>query len=127
MHYLTNKIYNGDVFEFLDILPDDIFDLAIVDPPYNLKVDEWDIFSSEDEFLNFSFLWIEKIFSTEDKITDAEEIKKIRETKGKEAVDDFFNFCETSESLPKSLTGKAVSYAINQKNNLIVKSVIINC
>ena len=56
MHYLTNKIYNGDVFEFLDILPDDIFDLAIVDPPYNLKVDEWDIFSSEDEFLNFSFI-----------------------------------------------------------------------
>ncbi|MEE3711892.1 site-specific DNA-methyltransferase [Campylobacter sp. CLAX-7218-21] len=61
MHYLTNKIYNGDVFEFLDILPDDIFDLAIVDPPYNLRVDEWDIFSSEDEFLSFSFLWIEKM------------------------------------------------------------------
>ena len=40
MHSLTNKIYNGDVFEFLDILPDDIFDLAIVDPPYNLRVDE---------------------------------------------------------------------------------------
>lgn len=65
------------------------------------------------------FLWIEKIFSTEDKITDAEEIKKIRETKGKEAVNGFFNFCETAEALPKSLTGKAVSYAINQKNNLI--------
>ena len=65
------------------------------------------------------FLWIEKIFSTEDKITDAEEIKKIRETKGKEAVDGFFKFCETAEALPKSLTGKAVSYAINQKNNLI--------
>ena len=56
-----------------------------------------------------------KIFSTEDKITDAEEIKKIRETKGKEAVNGFFNFCETAEALPKSLTGKAVSYAINQK------------
>ena len=53
------------------------------------------------------------------KITDAEEIKKIRETKGKEAVTGFFNFCETAEALPKSLTGKAVSYAINQKNNLI--------
>ena len=61
MHSLINKIYNGDVFEFLDILPDDIFDLAIIDPPYNLKVDEWDIFSSEDEFLSFSFLWIEKM------------------------------------------------------------------
>ena len=47
------------------------------------------------------FLWIEKIFSTEDKITDAEEIKKIRETKGKEAVDGFFKFCETAEALRK--------------------------
>lgn len=61
------------------------------------------------------FLWIEKIFSTEDKITDAEEIKNIRETKGKETVNCFFNFCETAKALPKSLTGKAVSYAINQK------------
>ena len=48
-----------------------------------------------------------------------------RETKGKEAVNGFFNFCETAEALPKSLTGKAVSYAINQKNNLKIYDYLV--
>ena len=31
----------------------------------------------------------------------------------------FFEYCEGANTLPKSLTGKAVSYAIKQKENLI--------
>lgn len=65
------------------------------------------------------FLLIEKIFSTEHKITDEKAIKKIRSKTGKEAVEEFFAFCETTETLPKSLTGKAVSYTKNQKENLM--------
>jgi len=65
------------------------------------------------------FLLIEKIFSTEHKTTDEKKIKEIREKTGKEAVAEFFDFCETAETLPKSLTGKAISYAINQKDNLM--------
>ena len=65
------------------------------------------------------FLLIEKIFSTEHKITDEKEIREIRKKTGKEAVEEFFDFCETANALPKSLTGKAVSYAINQKENLM--------
>lgn len=62
---------------------------------------------------------IEKIFSTEHKTTDEKKIKEIREKTGKEAVAEFFDFCEMAETLPKSLTGKAISYAINQKENLM--------
>ena len=65
------------------------------------------------------FLLIEKIFSTEHKTTDEKKIKEIREKTGKEAVAEFFDFCETAETLPKSLTGKAISYAMNQKDNLM--------
>ena len=31
-----NKIFIGDVFDFLEKLPDSCIDLAIIDPPYNL-------------------------------------------------------------------------------------------
>lgn len=54
-----NKIYSLDVFEFLKIIPDASVDLAIIDPPYNLKVANWDSFKTEQDFLEFSFRWID--------------------------------------------------------------------
>ena len=57
----TNKIYICDIFKFLDMLPDKFADLAIIDPPYNLKVADWDKFKSEQAFLEFSFKWIDKM------------------------------------------------------------------
>ena len=62
---------------------------------------------------------IEKIFSLEHGISGTDKIKKIRNNQGKEAVKEFFKYCEATETLPKSLTGKAISYAINQKDNLM--------
>ena len=57
-----DKIYIKDVFLFLKYLPDNIIDLAIIDPPYNLKIAKWDIFkNNEEEFLNFSFKWIDSM------------------------------------------------------------------
>lgn len=56
-----NKIYNQDVFEFLDKMPNSFFDLAIVDPPYNLKKADWDSFKDEDSFFDFTFKWIDKM------------------------------------------------------------------
>ncbi|MBZ7934605.1 site-specific DNA-methyltransferase [Campylobacter molothri] len=56
---MKNKIYICDVFDFLNKLPDCSIDLAIVDPPYNLKIANWDIFKNEKEFLNFSYRWMD--------------------------------------------------------------------
>lgn len=56
-----NKIYIKDIFSFLDSLPNKCADLAIIDPPYNLKVASWDSFKSQSAFLDFSFAWIDKM------------------------------------------------------------------
>ncbi len=55
-----NKVYCMDVFDFLSgKVADNSIDLAVVDPPYNMKKASWDTFKSQDDFLNFTFSWIE--------------------------------------------------------------------
>ncbi len=56
-----NKIYCMDCFEFLDKIDNNSIDLAVVDPPYNLKKAEWDTFNSHKDFLDFTFKWIDKL------------------------------------------------------------------
>ncbi|WP_104747524.1 DNA-methyltransferase [Helicobacter cetorum] len=58
---ILNKIYIEDVFSFLDKLEDKSIDLAIIDPPYNLNIALWDSFKSNEEFLTFSYAWIDKM------------------------------------------------------------------
>ena len=54
-----NTIYQQDILDFLRQLPNQSADLAIIDPPYNLGIADWDTFASEQEFLDFSFSWID--------------------------------------------------------------------
>lgn len=56
-----NKIYDLDVFDFLKEIEDNSIDLAIIDPPYNLKIADWDSFKNEYDFLDFSYTWIDKV------------------------------------------------------------------
>lgn len=56
-----NQIYSLDVFDFLKLIPENSVDLAIIDPPYNLKVADWDFFGSQKEFLAFSYKWIDGV------------------------------------------------------------------
>ena len=56
-----NEIYNLDCFEFLNQIDDEIIDLAIIDPPYNLKKAKWDTFKSEKDFFDFTFRWIDAL------------------------------------------------------------------
>lgn len=56
------NIYNLDVFDFLNNkVADNSIDLAVIDPPYNMKKADWDTFKSQDDFLNFTFTWIEAL------------------------------------------------------------------
>lgn len=59
MKKTLNAIHIQDCLSFLKSLEDKSIDLAIIDPPYNLKVAKWDTFKSEQEFLDFSFKWID--------------------------------------------------------------------
>ncbi len=55
-----NHIYNLDVFDFLcNKVADNSIDLAIIDPPYNMKKADWDSFKNQDYFLDWTFNWIE--------------------------------------------------------------------
>jgi len=58
---VKNKIYYMDCFEFLDKTPNNTIDLAIIDPPYNLKKAKWDTFKSQEQFLQFTKKWINKL------------------------------------------------------------------
>jgi len=57
----SNKVYCLDVFSFLDKIQDKSIGLAIVDPPYNMKKGDWDIFKSEYEYFVFTFKWLDKL------------------------------------------------------------------
>ena len=56
-----NRVYHADVFDFLDKLENNSIDLAVVDPPYNLKKGDWDTFKTEEAYFEFTFRWIDKL------------------------------------------------------------------
>ncbi len=75
------------------------------------------------------FLKIQEIFHIEGRNPEKpyekssysiEEIAEIREKKSAVLVDNFFKWCEEKQgiTLPKSLTGRAISYALSQKKSL---------
>lgn len=53
-----NKIHHLDCFDFLERVADKSIDLAVIDPPYNLRKAHWDTFQSEGEFFEFTYSWI---------------------------------------------------------------------
>ena len=57
----ANVIYEMDVFNFLNEIKEKSINLAIIDPPYNLKKADWDSFKNEKEFFNWTFKWIDAL------------------------------------------------------------------
>ena len=58
---MINKVSTSDCFRYLRKLENECVDLAVIDPPYNLKKATWDTFKSEEEFLEFTFRWMTEI------------------------------------------------------------------
>ncbi len=52
------KLYNEDSISFLKKLDSNSVDLIFADPPYNIKKAEWDTFSSQKEYVDWSMEWI---------------------------------------------------------------------
>lgn len=59
-YFVTNlgKLYKQDAIEFLKSLESQSVDLIFADPPYNIKKAEWDTFSSQKEYVEWSMEWI---------------------------------------------------------------------
>lgn len=53
-----NKVYFCDVMDFFEKLEDESVDLAVIDPPYNMKKGDWDKFASDEEYFEFTFNWL---------------------------------------------------------------------
>ena len=56
-----NDIYNLDCFDFLKQIDDNSVDLAVIDPPYNMHKADWDTFKSQNQFLEFTYKWIDAL------------------------------------------------------------------
>lgn len=49
--------------DFLNKLENTSIDLAIIDPPYNMRKDRWDTFKTEKEYFDFTFLWLDSVLT----------------------------------------------------------------
>lgn len=52
------KLYKEDAVKFLKEMDSNSVDLIFADPPYNIKKAEWDTFSSQKEYVEWSLNWI---------------------------------------------------------------------
>lgn len=54
----NGKLYKHDAIKFLKQLDTNSIDLIFADPPYNIKKAEWDTFSNQKEYVDWSMEWI---------------------------------------------------------------------
>ena len=52
-----HAIYIEDAVQFLKKLPDSSIQLILIDPPYNLELDTWDVF---DNYLAWAKQWLDE-------------------------------------------------------------------
>ena len=53
----TGSLYTGDAIEWLQSLPTNTADLIFADPPYNIRKTTWDLFKSQDDYINWTLKW----------------------------------------------------------------------
>ena len=56
----NGEIWVGDAIKWLRMQPSESADLIFADPPYNISKAEWDTFESQQDYVNWSLLWIEQ-------------------------------------------------------------------
>lgn len=56
----NGEIWTGDAVAWLESLEDESVDLVFADPPYNIQKAEWDTFESQQQYVEWSLIWIEQ-------------------------------------------------------------------
>jgi len=54
------EIWIGDAIAWLRTLDTESVDLIFADPPYNIKKAEWDVFESQEQYVEWSLQWIQE-------------------------------------------------------------------
>lgn len=53
-------LFQGDSIKWLKSIDSESIDLIFADPPYNIKKADWDKFKTQEEYINWSILWIKE-------------------------------------------------------------------
>ncbi|MCD8222079.1 MAG: site-specific DNA-methyltransferase [Clostridiales bacterium] len=53
-------LFKGDCINVLKEIKDASVDLIFADPPYSIKKADWDMFESQEQYINFSIKWIKE-------------------------------------------------------------------
>ena len=56
-----NKVHLGDCIKFMEKNPDNIYDLTIVDAPYNIGKAEWDKWKNQQDYYDFILRTMEEV------------------------------------------------------------------
>ena len=56
----NGELWHGNSINWLKSLPSESVDLVFADPPYNINKADWDIFESQEKYIQFSLEWIEE-------------------------------------------------------------------
>jgi len=56
----NGEVFQGDSVKWLRSLEPNSIDLIFADPPYNAKKAEWDTFDSQEQYVEWSLLWVEE-------------------------------------------------------------------
>lgn len=59
MHKNTIKLTIDDCLNVLETLPNESVDLILLDPPYNINLADWDIFT---DYISWAQLWITEAY-----------------------------------------------------------------
>jgi len=59
MHRNTIKLIIDDCLNVLETLPNESVDLILLDPPYNISLTDWDIFT---DYISWAQLWITEAY-----------------------------------------------------------------
>ena len=57
----NGTLYQGDALDWLKTLADESVDLVFADPPYNIKKADWDDFESQENYIEWSLVWIREV------------------------------------------------------------------
>jgi len=57
-----NVLFEGDSLQWLKSIDDNSVDLIFADPPYNIKKADWDIFDSQEQYIQWSMKWIKEAY-----------------------------------------------------------------
>ncbi len=60
-HLTVPRVILGDLFEYINRIPDESIDLIYADPPFNITKEDWDRFESKQKFIDFTRKWLQAV------------------------------------------------------------------